>query len=72
MKKRSLKKLVLRKSAISNFKTIDRLKGGTLSSCGILISALACTRWEGCDLHTIGHDDGPNCISQEADWCNGR
>jgi hypothetical protein len=77
MKKRNLKSLTLNKKTVSRFNP-EAVKGGTLPTLGIIctitiqVTIQACTRWDGCDLPTIGHDDGPNCLSQDADWCNGR
>lgn len=77
MKKRQIKSLKLNKKSISNLSTTDAIKGGTIPTFGIIctvtrVSIDICTQWEGCDLPTIGHDDGSLCLSQEADWCNGR
>ncbi|WP_430409087.1 hypothetical protein [Kordia sp.] len=79
MKKKQLKSLKLNKKSISSLRTTNEIKGGTLIPtlgpiCTITIQVTinACTRWNGCDLPTIGHDDGSNCVSQNADWCNGR
>ena len=77
MKKKEIKSLKLNKKSISHF-SANGVNGGVFPTFGpictitIPISLAACTRWDGCDLPTIGHDDGPNCVSQEADWCNGR
>lgn len=73
MKKKEIKNLKLNKKSISRL-SANSVNGGLLPTLGVICTAsyLVCTRWDGCDLPTIGHDDGPNCLSQEADWCNGR
>jgi hypothetical protein len=78
MKKKEIKSLKLNKKSISHLQS-KGVNGGAAASITIptlgplcVASALYCTRWDGCDLPTIGHDDGPNCLSQEADWCGGR
>ncbi|AXG71877.1 hypothetical protein KORDIASMS9_04135 [Kordia sp. SMS9] len=73
MKKRQIKNLQLNKKSISNLATKD-VNGKGIPTLGIICTASfrVCTRWEGCDLPTIGHDDGSICLSQEADWCGGR
>ena len=74
MKKKEIKNLKLNKKSISHL-SANTVNGGILPTLGpicIEASLAVCTRWDGCDLPTIGHDDGPNCLSQEADWCNGR
>ncbi len=78
MKKKQIKSLKLNKKSISSLRTIDTIIGGTVPTLGIIctvtiqVTINACTRWEDCDLPTIGHDDGSICVSREADWCNGR
>jgi len=77
MKKRQIKNLSLNKKSISNL-SAEAATGGTLPTLGpictvtIQVTINVCTRWNGCDLRTIGNDDGSNCVSQQADWCNGR
>jgi hypothetical protein len=77
MKKKEIKNLKLNKKSISHLSS-NAVNGGaasfTIPTLGpiCIASAIACTRWDGCDLPTIGHDDGSNCLSQEADWCGGR
>ena len=74
MKKQKIKNLRLNKKSISHLHS-KSVNGGLLPTLGpicIGASIAVCTRWNGCDLPTIGHDDGPYCLSEEADWCNGR
>ncbi|WP_046744830.1 hypothetical protein [Kordia zhangzhouensis] len=77
MKKKQIKHLKLNKQSISNV-TTNAVKGGTVPTLGVIctitiqVTINQCTRWDGCDLPTIGHDDGSICLSQNADWCNGR
>jgi len=88
MKKKEIKSLKLNKKSISHLHSYNVSGGveqandnslslsiptlGVICTITIPVSLAACTRWDGCDLPTIGHDDGPNCVSKEADWCNGR
>ena len=68
MKKKQLKSLKLNKKSISSFNQTE-VKGGTLPTLGIIctvtiqVTINACTRWDGCDLPTVGHDDGSICLS---------
>jgi len=77
MKKSKLEGLSLNKKVISNLNAKE-VKGGGGDSLTITIpitigSYLACTKWDGCDMPTIGHDDGSLCISKDKDgWCGGR
>ncbi|MGH1386959.1 hypothetical protein [Kordia sp.] len=79
MKKKEIKNLKLNKKSISHLSS-HSVNGGAASfpTLGVIctitipVSIAACTRWDGCDLPTIGHDDGSICLSKEADWCNGR
>jgi len=74
MKKKEIKSLKLNKKSISHLRS-HGVSGGIIPTLGpicIGASIAVCTRWNGCDLPTIGHDDGSNCLSQEADWCGGR
>ncbi|WP_298518121.1 hypothetical protein [uncultured Kordia sp.] len=73
MKKQQIKSLQLNKKSISNLNSKE-IKGGVIPTLGVIctVSIAVCTRWNGCDLPTIGHDDGSNCLSQEANWCGGR
>ena len=54
-----------------------KIKGGfpilsaSCTVCTIISIATEITKGD-CDIPTIGHDDGPYCISKEADWCHGR
>jgi|GEM_PF-2147440 len=76
MKKKSIKTLALNKSVITELTATETVRGGEQESSLIPIivaSALACTRWNGCDLPTIGSGDGSNCISTDGKgWCGGR
>ncbi len=78
MKKKQIKSLQLNKKSISALSNTDAIKGGTVPTLGIIctvtiqVTIHQCTRWDGCDLPTIGHDDGSLCLSRDADWCNGR
>ncbi|WP_298518118.1 hypothetical protein [uncultured Kordia sp.] len=77
MKKKEIKNLKLNKKSISHLSS-NSIQGGTIPTLGVIctitipVSIAACTQWDGCDLPTIGHDDGSICLSKEADWCNGR
>lgn len=71
------KKLQLNKEVITrlNNETMNNIVGGDNFSSTfipITISIAICTRWDGCDLPTVGHDDGPICISKENPLCQGR
>lgn len=71
MKKNNLNKLSLNKKVISDLNA-KKVTGGQEQSISITIlssticvaSALTCTRWDGCDMPTIGSGDGPNCYTK--------
>ncbi len=70
-------KLSLNKETISvlNQNEMDSAKGGSSIWCITAITipvTVAYTLSEYYDVPTIGHDDGPYCISKEMDWCHGR
>lgn len=74
MKKKKIDGLSLNKKVISdlNAKTVN---GGQEQSVSIIVVATlaVCTRWNGCDLPTIGSGDGSNCVSTDGQgWCGGR
>lgn len=78
MKKKKIDGLSLNKKVISDLNA-KNLKGGLQnpgqqeSIISISISLAVCTRWNGCDLPTIGSGDGSNCISTDGKgWCGGR
>jgi len=72
MKKRNLRSLQLNKKSISNLNP-ETVKGGLSTICLVVASALVCTRWDGCDLPTIGSGDGSGCISTDGgSLCGGR
>ena len=79
MKKSKLEGLSLNKKVISNLNAKEVTGGNdngllppVTGTCTITITLLACTR-SGCDVPTIGHDDGSWCISKDKDaWCGGR
>ena len=74
MKKKKIDGLSLNKKIISdlNAKTVTGGKEQSISLT-IGISLLACTRWDGCDLPTIGSGDGSRCLSTDGQgWCGGR
>ena len=52
----------------------ETAKGGAASIISITIGYTLVTYFkDGCDIATVGHDDGPYCISQDIDaWCGGR
>lgn len=68
---KKLKKLSLKKETIVRLEKdgMSDLKGGTSLTITVPISIAHCTDITkgNCDLHTIGHDDGPNCVSK-SDW----
>ncbi|MEM6717996.1 MAG: hypothetical protein AAF611_01640 [Bacteroidota bacterium] len=67
-------KLKLHKEKITKLteKKHVQIKGGATTPCPVgpvptIITAI--TRGD-CDIHTIGHDDGPNCLSKtDWGWC---
>ncbi len=72
MKKKKLNKLGLNKTAISNFNNLNKIKGGASDSPTVCQVCPVGKITEGdCDFPTIGHDDGPWCISKVWDWCKG-
>lgn len=76
MKKKKVTGLNLRKHVITPLQA-DKVGGGeqasTILTPPIVASALFCTRWNGCDLPTIGSGDGSNCISTDGkSLCGGR
>ena len=51
---------------------LSDLKGGYTTStvCGNpTTETVACLTRGNCDIPTIGHDDGPNCLSKSDSWC---
>jgi natural product precursor len=69
---RRLKKLALKKETIAKLdnELMSNLKGGTDSTdMPPWTGTYGFTAGE-CDLHTFGHDDGPNCLSKtDWGWC---
>ncbi len=65
MEKKKLKKLQLNKKTIASLQhnEMAELQGGTGASCIGNCPPLPTPTAGDCDLHTIGHDDGPNCLS---------
>jgi hypothetical protein len=76
MKKKTIKTLALNKSVVTELTSTEAVLGGQQESSLIPIvvgSALVCTRWNGCDMPTIGSGDGSNCLSTDGKgWCGGR
>ena len=71
---KKLKKLKLKKETISKLdqQNLSDLKGGYTTStvCGNpTTETVACLTRGNCDIPTIGHDDGPNCLSKSDSWC---
>jgi len=52
----------------------ETAKGGQAGSLTIVVTYTLVTYFkDGCDIATVGHDDGPYCISTDPDaWCGGR
>ena len=80
MEPKKIKKLSLTKETISQ---LDQIRGGRCAmstTCGNTDVSLSCVTCGtcaggGCDFDTIGHDDGPNCLSATDwgwCWCYGR
>ncbi|MEM6720636.1 MAG: hypothetical protein AAF611_15010 [Bacteroidota bacterium] len=68
MKKKSLQNLHLKRATVSN---LDDIAGGYQQTSGSGGSSTVNTFTRGgCDFPTIGHDDGPNCLSaSDWGWC---
>jgi hypothetical protein len=72
MKKKTTSKLLLRKLTVAhlNESVQNKLKGG--GPLSIMSACILCITKGDCDMPTIGHDDGPYCISKNPDaWCGG-
>lgn len=65
-----LKKLTLKKETIVSLERSEQqmIMGGTGASCAALCQPVVVSG-AGCDVPTIGHDDGPNCVSASDAWC---
>lgn len=85
MEPKKLRKLVLKKEVVArlNVESQRRIVGGvsdsitmdccveTVANC-LTYNVVPClTMGAKCDFHTIGHDDGDNCISKEVSICYG-
>ena len=77
MKPKKLRKLVLKKEVVSllNEESQKQIVGGVSETitmgCCMETANFACLTKGTCDLPTIGHDDGDNCISKELSICYG-
>ena len=76
------KKLQLNKQIVANLSNMKDIRGGASATVGAdcntigtmipgLIGLITKITKGNCDIHTIGHDDGDNCLSKEANWCHG-
>lgn len=70
-----MKKLVLKKKVIQRLsdESMSPIKGGTGGTCVGACVTMTCTTeniTSGECFHTIGHDDGPECVSKtDWGWC---
>ena len=72
MEKKKLKKLSLKKDVIASLNHDEMLKveGGITYTVSDDCGTADCFTQGDCDLNTIGHDDGPNCLSKtDWGWC---
>lgn len=79
---KSIKKLKLNKQIVANLSNMEDIHGGEsatigedCNTIGTLIPGVIgfITKFTkgNCDIPSIGHDDGDNCLSKEANWCHG-
>lgn len=80
MASKKIKKLVLKKETIARLseQSMHEIKGGCANSttCGNTTETIGWQSCVGCvtydiDIYTIGHDDGPTCISKSDEWLCG-